>query len=201
VRGKGSHSGLLRISGGSLRGRTIPVPPGIIRPAMDRMRESVFAVLGGLDGASFLDLFSGSGIIALEAASRGASRIDAVESDTGKRKTLIANVGLSPVRINCHFMAVELYIQNNSRKSGENSDNTFDFIFCDPPFSYKYKEEMLLSIGSSALMSENSLLLIHRPKPERLIGDSQILELQETRFYGNSAVDFFRRKMNKKEKF
>jgi len=184
----GSHSGLLRISGGSLRGRTIPVPPGIIRPAMDRMRESVFAALGGLEGASFLDLFSGSGIIALEAASRGASRIDVVESDPGKRKTLIANVGLSPVRINCHFMAVELYIRNNSRNSGGNS---FDFIFCDPPFSYKYKEELLLSIGLSVLMSENSLLLIHRPKSEQICTDSKIIELQKTRYFGNSVIDFF----------
>jgi len=195
----GSHSGLLRISGGSLRGRTIRVPPGIIRPAMDRMRESVFAVLGGLNGASFLDLFSGSGIIALEAASRGASRIDAVESDPGKRKTLIANAGLSPVRINCHFMAVELYIRNNSRNSGGNSGSAcqaFDYIFCDPPFSYKYKEEMTLSIGLSALMSENTLLLIHRPKPERIYGDGKTLELQETRLYGTSAVDFFHKKNN-----
>ncbi|MDR2700925.1 MAG: RsmD family RNA methyltransferase [Spirochaetaceae bacterium] len=184
-----SHSGLLRISGGSLGGRTIPVPPGVIRPAMDRMRESVFAVLGELNGASFLDLFSGSGIIALEAASRGASRVDAVESDPGKRKDLIANAGLSPVRINCHFMAVEMYIRNSHRNSGQ----AFDFIFCDPPFSYKYKEALLLSIGLSPLMSETSLLLIHRPKPEQLNGKT--LELRETRLYGNSAVDFFHKKI------
>jgi len=193
----GSRSGLLRVSGGSLAGRTIPVPPGIIRPAMDRMRESVFAVLGELNGASFLDFFSGSGIIALEAASRGASRIEAVESDSGKRKTLIANVSISPVRINCHFMAVEMYIRNSCRNSKQNSiqaDPAFDFIFCDPPFSYKYKETLLLSIGSSPLMSETSLLLIHRPKPEQMNGNDKLLELLETRVYGNSAVDFFRKK-------
>jgi 16S rRNA (guanine(966)-N(2))-methyltransferase RsmD len=186
--GRGNnHSGLLRISGGSMGGRTIPVPPGVIRPAMDKIRESVFAVLGEqLTGASFLDLFSGSGIIALEAASRGAARIEAVESDPGKRKTLIANVGISPVRINCHFMAVELYIRNSRRNSGE----AFDYIFCDPPFPYKYKEALLLSIGSSPLMSETSLLLIHRPKPEQMNWNGKALTLRETRLYGNSDVDF-----------
>jgi 16S rRNA (guanine966-N2)-methyltransferase len=64
----------MRITGGKYRGRIVEVPKGTleIRPAMDRMRESVFAVLGDLSGLSFLDLFSGSGIIAMEAASRGA---------------------------------------------------------------------------------------------------------------------------------
>ncbi|HOX18306.1 MAG TPA: RsmD family RNA methyltransferase, partial [Spirochaetales bacterium] len=67
----------MRVTGGSLAGRTLKVPKGPldIRPAMDRMRESVFAVLGDLSGMSFLDLFAGSGVLGLEAASRGASRV------------------------------------------------------------------------------------------------------------------------------
>ena len=78
----------MRITGGLLGGRRINIPEGVIRPAMDRMRESVFAILGDLTGVSFLDIFSGSGIIALEAASRGATYIEAVEMDQIKRKTL-----------------------------------------------------------------------------------------------------------------
>ncbi|MFW6253274.1 MAG: RsmD family RNA methyltransferase, partial [bacterium] len=62
----------MRITGGSLRGRVVKVPPGEIRPTMDRMRESMFSILGPLHGRSFLDLFGGSGIVALEAVSRGA---------------------------------------------------------------------------------------------------------------------------------
>ena len=71
----------MRITGGSLCGRKVETPDGVIRPAMDRMRESVFAIIGDLTGATFLDIFSGSGTIALEAASRGASYIEAVEAD------------------------------------------------------------------------------------------------------------------------
>jgi 16S rRNA (guanine(966)-N(2))-methyltransferase RsmD len=179
----------MRISGGTLGGRTVRLPPGIIRPSMDRMRESIFAVLGDLTGTSFLDLFSGSGIIALEAASRGAAYIEAVETDLLKRKILIANAAISPTRIFCRFMPVELYVQRAKR--------SFNTIFCDPPFSYKYKLELLLSIESSPLMSETTLLLIHSPKTEKLaqqIRSHEILHLKETRNYGNSSVDFIYKK-------
>ena len=179
------HARGLRITGGSLQGRIIPVPPGRIRPAMDMMRESIFAVLGDLSGASFLDLFSGSGIIALEAASRGAAYLEAVETDPGKRKTLIGNAALSPVRIHCRFMAVELYIKR--------ARQPFDYIFCDPPFAYQFKSELIDSIGTSPLMNETSLLMIHRPASEgpRKQAGGEILVLKETRTYGSSAVDFF----------
>ena len=71
----------MRITGGTLCGRIIKCPDGIIRPAMDRMRESLFSILGDLTGKSFLDMFAGSGILSLEAASRGATKIDLVEKD------------------------------------------------------------------------------------------------------------------------
>jgi 16S rRNA (guanine966-N2)-methyltransferase len=63
----------MRITGGEYRGRIVKCPPGVIRPAMDRMRESLFSILGNLEGKSFLDIFSGSGVVGLEAASRGLS--------------------------------------------------------------------------------------------------------------------------------
>ena len=176
---------VLRITGGSQQGRTIPVPPGIIRPAMNKMRESVFSIIGDLSGASFLDLFSGSGIIALEAASRGALYLEAVESDKKKQKTLISNCSIAAVGIQCRFMPVELYIKRSKR--------AFDYIFCDPPFAYKYKEELLISIASSVLMNETTVLMIHREKKEMFaLQSNQInLNLQYSRYYGNSVVDFF----------
>jgi 16S rRNA (guanine(966)-N(2))-methyltransferase RsmD len=152
---------------------------------MDKMRESVFAILGDLSGASFLDLFSGSGIIALEAASRGAMYLEAVEADRRKLKILIANTDLSPVRIHCRSISVELYVKRSRRN--------FDYIFCDPPFAYQYKQELIEAIGNSPLVNNGSLLMIHRPKKEIIIlpeKNNNILQ-QESRFYGNSAVDFF----------
>jgi 16S rRNA (guanine(966)-N(2))-methyltransferase RsmD len=173
----------MRITGGVLCGRKVEVPEGVIRPAMDRMRESVFAALGGIGGLSFLDLFSGSGIIALEAASRGADPVEAVEKDPLKRKTLLQNVVISPVRVNCRFMAAELYVRR-AKKS-------FDIIFCDPPFPYEFKWELVKTIAASPLVQNGSRLLIHRPREDVYQGEINRLTLQESREYGRSVVDFF----------
>jgi 16S rRNA (guanine(966)-N(2))-methyltransferase RsmD len=172
----------MRITGGMLAGRRVEVPEGEIRPAMDRMRESVFAVLGDLSGFSFLDVFSGSGVIALEAVSRGAAPVEAVEKDPVKRKTLLKNVSLSPVRISCRFMAAELYIKR--------AKGSFDVIFCDPPFPYKYKKSLLASIAASPLVHPGSRILLHRPRED---GYNKIegLSLETSRVYGRSVVDFF----------
>jgi 16S rRNA (guanine(966)-N(2))-methyltransferase RsmD len=173
----------MRITGGTLKGRLVKVPEGIIRPAMDRMRESVFARLGDLSGLSFLDLFSGSGIIALEAASRGAAYIEAVEMDSLKRKTLLENVQISPVRINCRFMAAELYVKRAKRP--------FDLIFCDPPFPYKFKWQLIEALSRSKLMVSGSRLLLHRPREDYSAAIPAALTREETSGYGRSVVDFF----------
>jgi 16S rRNA (guanine(966)-N(2))-methyltransferase RsmD len=147
------------------------------------MRESVFGCLGDLTGLSFLDIFSGSGIIALEAASRGASPVEAVEGDKQKRAVLLDNVSISPVRINCHFMPAELFVKR--------AKNSFDIIFLDPPFPYKYKWELTANITSSALVSNGSKILIHRPREDFLQMEIQYLEKTDSRQYGRSVVDFF----------
>ena len=84
----------MRITGGKLKGRIIKCPDGVIRPAMDRMRESVFQIIGDLSGKSWLDLFSGSGTIAIEAVSRGASDVELCEKD----KIKVGKVSLTVYR-------------------------------------------------------------------------------------------------------
>lgn len=178
----------MRITGGTLGGRKVTVPSGIIRPSMDRMRESVFACLGDISGLSFLDIFTGSGIIALEAASRGAAFVEAVEQDKLKRKTLLENVSISPCRINCRFMPAELYVK---RAKTDGSQVPFDIIFLDPPFPYQYKWELVANIASSSLVKDGSRILIHRPSSDYLKTDIQNLQKIDSREYGRSVVDFF----------
>ena len=173
----------MRITGGLLKGRKIQVPAGVIRPSMDRMRESVFACLGDICGLSFLDIFTGSGIIALEAASRGAVYIEAVEQDKLKRKTLLENVSISPIRINCRFMPAELYVKR--------AKTSFNIIFLDPPFDYKHKWQLVSAISASCLVTTNSRILIHRPGEDDLTETIPNLEKKDSRKYGRSIVDFF----------
>jgi 16S rRNA (guanine(966)-N(2))-methyltransferase RsmD len=145
----------MRITGGSLCGRTVTCPPGIIRPAMDRMRESFFAILGPLDGLSFLDLFTGSGCIGLEAYSRGAWPVRVVEKDPGKREIILKNLGLAERRIDLSIMPAERFVK--AWKEG------FDLIFLDPPFDYPYKAELLGRVLESRLVRDGSRIFMHFP--------------------------------------
>ena len=176
----------MRITGGILKGRQIRIPPGIIRPAMDKMRESVFGILGDLTGFSFLDMFSGSGIIALEAASRGADYIEAVEMDHLKRKILLENVRISNKRINCRFVPVELYVKRSKK--------AFDIIFCDPPYTYKFKRELIMGICLSQLVKDKTLILLHRPRSENHNNLPPCLIKEDCREYGGAVVDFLKYK-------
>jgi len=150
---------------------------------MDRMRESVFASLGEITGLSFLDIFTGSGVIALEAASRGAAPVEAVEQDKQKLKTLLENVSISPCRICCHIMPAELFVKR-AKKS-------FDIIFLDPPFPYEYKWELVEKIASSPLSLNGTKILIHRPRQDYLKKTIANIEKYDTREYGRSVMDFF----------
>ena len=181
----------MRITGGLLKGRVTQTPNGkmAIRPAMDMMRESIFAILAPeLAGKSFLDLFSGSGTIAIEAVSHGAKGVVLCEMDKDKAKTVIANVKMAEEvgeRIECHFMAVELYLRRCKKQ--------FDYIFLDPPFPYKFRQELLETIDRRQLLNDGGTVLVHHPKEDPLpemIGD---LKRRDQRFYGRSIVDFYKK--------
>ncbi|WP_147612598.1 16S rRNA (guanine(966)-N(2))-methyltransferase RsmD [Treponema pectinovorum] len=178
----------MRITGGKLKGRTIKCPDGVIRPAMDRMRESVFAILGDLSGKSWLDMFSGSGTIAIEAASRGASQVQLCEKDKIKIKTILENVSITEkelgVKIGCHFMAVELFL----KRCKEN----FDYIFFDPPFPYKFRKDLIKTVDSSSLLKDGGTVMIHYPDEDALPDKIGNLCLVDKRIYGRSIVNFYR---------
>ena len=179
----------MRITGGKLKGRVTQTPYGkmAIRPAMDKMRESVFAILDPvLEGKSFLDLFSGSGTIALEAVSHGANDVSLCEMDKSKAKIVFSNVKMAEevgVRIKCHFMAVELFLKRCKGK--------YDFIFMDPPFPYKFRKELIETACKRELLNEDGKLLIHYPEEDALPDRIGNLELVDKRIYGRSIVNFY----------
>ncbi|MCM1320614.1 MAG: 16S rRNA (guanine(966)-N(2))-methyltransferase RsmD [Bacteroides sp.] len=173
----------MRIIGGTLKGRTIECPQGIIRPAMDKMKETVFSVLGDLSGVSFLDLFSGSGSIALEALSRGADFVTLVEKDRGKIPTILKNVSIADRKIECKFMPAELFIKRNKKR--------FDIIFCDPPFPYNFHRELVASCAQYPVLDDKGQLLIHYPAERPLPQEISGLVRTDRRVFGRSIVDFY----------
>ena len=182
----------MRITGGKLKGRIIKCPDGIIRPAMDRMRESVFAILGDLNEKSWLDLFSGSGTIAIEAVSRGSSSVQLCEKDKIKVKQVLENVSITEkelgVKIGCHFMAVELFLKR--------CKDQFDYIFLDPPFPYKYRLDLLKIIEKRSLIKNGGYVMIHYPEEDALPETIGSLVLKDKRIYGRSIVNFYGIKEN-----
>ncbi len=177
----------MRITGGKLKGRIIKCPDGVIRPAMDRMRESVFAVLGDLTGKSWLDLFSGSGTIAIEAVSRGASHVELCEKDRIKINTVLENVSVTEkecnVKIQCHFMPVEYFIKRCKKQ--------FDYIFFDPPFPYKFHEALVLEAYKKGLLKDTGTIMVHRPEEHTMPETIGKLVRTDQRIYGRSIVDFY----------
>lgn len=179
----------MRITGGLLKGRVTQTPYGkmAIRPAMDRMRESIFDIIGtDLEGKTFLDLFSGSGTIALEAVSHGCKDVSLCEMDKSKAKIVIENVKMAEelgTRIDCHFMAVELFLKRCKKQ--------FDYIFLDPPFPYKFRLELLQTIEKRGLLTQGGKALIHHPKEDNLPESIGSLSRTDQRIYGRSIVDFF----------
>ncbi len=174
----------MRITGGVYRGRRILCPPGAIRPAMDRMRESLFAILGDLAGCSFLDLFSGSGVVAVEAASRGADPVVLVEKDPGKKKVIQRNTSFVESRVELYILPVERFLRREERR--------FDVIYVDPPFAWKGKEELLAAVDRRGLLAGEGVLVIHLPREEALPESIGRLALRDRRRYGGSILWFYR---------
>jgi 16S rRNA (guanine966-N2)-methyltransferase len=178
----------MRITGGLYKGRKIICPPGVIRPAMDRMRESLFAVLGDIAGRSFLDLYAGSGAVGIEAASRGADPVVFVEKDRGKRQIFLRNISFMEKKQEFHFIPVEHHLRREKRR--------FDYIFLDPPFRQKAKLAVLELIADKGLLAESGALVIHVPKEEEgmfpeVFGEKP-LYLTDRRRYGGSLLLFYR---------
>ncbi|MCL2481002.1 MAG: 16S rRNA (guanine(966)-N(2))-methyltransferase RsmD [Spirochaetaceae bacterium] len=175
----------MRITGGIYCNRRIKCPKGVIRPAMDRMRESMFSILGGLYGLSFLDLFSGSGIVGIEAASRGASSVTFVEKDRIKKVVLHENVKIAD---NCK---TEIFIMPAERFISL-TKNKFDIVFLDPPFPLKKKQELLELVSKKNILNPSGLVIIHHPVEEIWQEKIDTLLLEDKRKYGRSILLFYR---------
>ncbi len=171
----------MRVTGGKFVGRKVRIPNGEleIRPLMDRMRESLFSIIGPLSGASFLDLFAGSGVAGIEAASRGAVHVDLVELDGAKKGVIEANLSIvclaEPVGFGERGSVsgappkgcdVRLYIQDVFEFI-EKTHNRYDLVYADPPFPMENKTRIATEVLKKGLLGEDGRFVIHVPADER----------------------------------
>jgi 16S rRNA (guanine(966)-N(2))-methyltransferase RsmD len=149
----------MRVIAGSAKGRKLEAPEGNgTRPTTDRFKEMVFDVLQGrVPGARFLDLFSGSGGMGIEALSRGAQRAVMVEADPQAAAYVQKNRDKTGFTAQSRLMIVpaETAILQLARE-GER----FDLIFMDPPYQKDWENRTADQIRQAGLLAPEGLLII-----------------------------------------
>lgn len=179
----------MRIIGGTLKGRMVEAPRGVLsRPPLAIIRESVFNILGqSIDGKVVLDLFAGSGSLGIEAISRGAGRVEFVDS-AGRCVEMIGrnaqSLGISDRSKVVRADAVEFA----RAWRGE----AFDIIFMDPPFLSGKVGDVLGVLGGSSLVAERTLI-VARVHWREQVPVPQSLHVARKRKFGDSLVLFLRK--------
>lgn len=170
------------ITGGKLKGRKIAAPDEkITRPTLSKVRQGVFNVLfselGSFEGKSFLDLFGGSGIMGLEALSRGFQEVVVFEKNPKVAQVLKKNYELLKLKPNLKI--------GDSLKLIEKFGTHFDVIYIDPPYYSGIYEQIFdllykLDVNKTIIVAEHSEDL----KIEKF-------ELIKDKNYGGKRVSFY----------
>jgi 16S rRNA (guanine966-N2)-methyltransferase len=181
----------MRVIAGRLRGRRIEAPKGaLVRPTYDRVRESVFDILGPrVEGARVLDLFAGSGALGIECLSRGAESVTFVEKDRWALGVLRANVetlGVSAAATVLHGNAVRL-LEGRVVPGGP-----FDLVFVDPPYASGLAALALALLSTRADLAPGALVVVEHARGEAPEAGGGALARTRTERYGTTEVSFFR---------
>lgn len=175
----------LRISGGSLRGRKLEVP-GFARPTEGRVREALFSILGSaVQGARVLDLFAGSGAVAFEALSRGASQVDLVDASRATKSLLSRSrdrLGIPEKQAQVHRLVLPATLPF--------PPHSFDLVFADPPYEFSLLSR-LLAIVTPVIAESGWFVLEHSSRIPPPAGQAELVLLR-TRIYGGSALSIYR---------
>lgn len=188
------YSDDMKITGGTFRGRQIQVANrSDLRPSQGRVREAIFNILNDVSGKLVLDLFAGTGILGIEALSRGAEYADFVEKDPRGCKEL--NETIRAFELDDR---VDIYCDRAEAVLSQSRTQTYDLIFLDPP--YKHTIQALLDGLNNALAMDGQLVYLHGTHPESQITAEVYaqhgLNLIDKRKYGDTLVDFVAKSSN-----
>lgn len=177
----------MRITGGNARGRLVSGPTGLdLRPTASKVRQAFFNIVGfELKGCNFLDLCAGTGLIGLEALSRGAERLIAVEDNRKAAKAIELNLN--------HLGFDGEVICGDVRKVlPVLAGDSFDIIFADPPYSSGLQESIIHLVEKHNLLGDQGLLVIEHLKSQMLAESTGKLQRSSIRHYGQTSLSFYR---------
>jgi 16S rRNA (guanine966-N2)-methyltransferase len=169
----------MRVIAGELKGRRLVSPPrrsAAVRPTADRVREAVFSILGDLTDATVLDLFCGTGALAIEGLSRGASHATLVDVRTALARQNVHGLGLSG---RCNI------VRSDATRYLRGAPGRFDLIFCDPPYRLADRLEGELDSLIPERLAEGGRLIVESG-PRRPL--ELTLPLLAERRYGEALI-------------
>ena len=147
----------MRVTGGRLGGRKLASPPSKsreVRPTSDRARETLFSILGDVSDLSVLDLYSGTGALAIEAISRGADSAVLVDKAPALARRNVTELGLER---RCEI------VRGDAVRYCERSADRFGLIFCDPPYRLADRLEPRLAEHVPPLLARWGRLVVESP--------------------------------------
>ncbi len=180
---------MIRITGGDFKGRALKLPKGLkVRPTRSKVREAIFNILGPrVIGARVLDLFAGSGLLGLEALSRGAERVFFVEQDKTNCRMLKNNVAtltagqIHPILCNPAHRALRQLSQ---------SGIDFDIVLMDPPYALDVYT-ILKALLRGDLVRPQGRIIVERNRHAVDLWPEGLEEIK-TRTYGSTRITILR---------
>lgn len=176
----------MRIVGGKHRSRVLKEFSGdAVRPTADKVRESLFNILQTqIEGASFLDLFAGTGAVGIEALSRGANNVVFTDSSKDSIKIIKENLALVKEDAEVYLTDAISYLNRTTDK--------FDIVFIDPPYKSEWGKMALNAIVKRDLLTENGIAIFESETPFN--GEIDGLNFYDERKYGRVYLSFFKKK-------
>lgn len=181
----------MRIIAGTAKGRALATPKDArtIRPTSDRVRQSLFNVLGQwCEGEVVLDLFSGTGALALEALSRGAAR--AVLVDSGREGAALSRKNAADLGFGAQAEVLELPAARAIEALGKRAEK-FTLVFLDPPYAQRAIEDLLEALLAAGVLVEGARVVAEHSKKEPVAEAVGRLARLDQRTFGDTAVSIF----------
>lgn len=152
----------MRVIAGTARSLPLKTVPSMdVRPTTDRTKETLFNILmPHLEGCRFLDLYSGSGAIGIEALSRGASCAVFVENSRDAQKCILENLTFTKLEGKGQLLKGDVQSVLRKLEGGV----PFDVIFMDPPFEKGLEKETLSYLADSAIPAKKALIVAETSK-------------------------------------
>ncbi len=186
----------MRVIAGSRRHLILKSVPGLsVRPTTDRTKETLFNMLNPyLIDCSFLDLFSGSGAIGIEAMSRGAATTVMVENSQASLDCIKENLRTTKFTENARVLHMDV---KNAIALLEKEEKSFDIIFMDPPYNQGLEYQVLSQLVDSILVAEDTLIVVEASLQTDFSYLGKIgLEIIREKRYKNNQHIFIQRQLN-----